>query len=173
MQLAADVAHAGFWQSKEATIMEAWLTDLLSVGYVFPSIVRPLSSVSSIKRKPAAVCVTGLIECVPEAWASTHSTIRKKFNREIDAFLLLSSSSSKRGSIPLDTRLKQARSYMDSTVTILYEDRAVDPGAPSSCKLFYDPKINPVKETHYFQQLWALSECFDFIKDYEKTMGVR
>ena len=39
-QLARDIAQAGFWQSKEIDIMDAWLADLHSVGYSFPSIVQ-------------------------------------------------------------------------------------------------------------------------------------
>jgi hypothetical protein len=173
IQLARDIAQAGFWQSKEATIMEAWLTDLQSVGYIFPSIVQPSSSSpTAITPKRIAVCVTGLTECVQEAWASTHSTMLKKFSSEIDVFFLLSSSS-KEGPIPLDTRLKQARSYMNSTVTILYEDRVIDPHIPSTCKTFYGAPMKMGHEINYFQQLWAMSECFDFIKEYEKEMNIR
>jgi hypothetical protein len=174
IQLARDIAQAGFWQSKEAIIMEAWLADLQSVGYSFPSIVQPSSSSPSvITKKQVAVCVTGLTECVQEAWAPTYNTLRKKLSSEIDAFLLLSSSSSKMGPVPLDTRLKQIRSYMDSTVTILYEDRVINPRIPSSCKTFYKPKINITREINHFQPIWALNECFDLIKEYEKKMGVR
>ena len=43
-QLAKDIANAGFWNSKEVDIMNAWLHDLQSVGYIFPSIVTPSSS---------------------------------------------------------------------------------------------------------------------------------
>ena len=79
----------------------------------------------------------------------------------------------KKGPVPLDTRLKQARSYMNSTVTILYEDRVIDPHIPSTCKTFYDPPIDMAHEINYFQQIWALSECFDFIKEYEEKNGIR
>ena len=97
-QLAHDIAQAGFWQSKEATIMEAWLADLQSIGYVFPSIVESSSSTSttSITKKRVAVCVTGVTECIQEIWNETHSTIRKKISPEIDTFFLLSSSAKKR-----------------------------------------------------------------------------
>jgi hypothetical protein len=153
--------------------MEAWLTDLQSVGYIFPSIVQSSSSSpTDITPKRVAVCVTGLTECVQEAWASTHRTMLKKLSSEIDVFFLLSSSS-KQGPVPLDTRLKQVRSYMDSTVTILYEDRVIDPHIPSTCKTFYNPAMNMAHEINYFQQLWALSECFDFIKEYEEEMNIR
>ena len=69
-QLARDIAQAGFWQSKEVSIMDAWLADLNSVGYSFPSIVQPSSSSSTnTTKKRAAVCVTGLAECIQEAWS--------------------------------------------------------------------------------------------------------
>jgi hypothetical protein len=173
IQLAEDVAQAGFWQSKETTIMEAWLADLQSVGYIFPSIIQPSSSSStSLTKKRVAVCVTGPTECIEEAWAGTYNTLRHHLDGDMDTFLFLSSSH-KKGPIPLDTRLKQIRSYMNSTVTILYEDRIIDPHIPSTCKTFNDPPINMARELNYLQQLWALSECFDFIKDYEKKMNVR
>ena len=172
-QLAYDIAQAGFWQSEEATIMEAWLADLQSVGYSFPSIVKSSSSAPSvITKKRVAVCVTGLTECIDEAWAPTYNTLRQKLNIEIDTFLFLSSTF-KRGPIPLDTRLQQIRSYRNSTVTVLYEDRAINPRIPSTCKTFYKPRMNPARQINYFQQIWALSECFDLVKEYEEMMGVR
>jgi hypothetical protein len=62
---------------------------------------------------------------------------------------------------------------MDSTVTILYEDRVIDPHIPSSCKIYYDPEINMALKVNLFQQFWALSECFDLIKEYEQAMNIR
>ena len=56
-QLARDIAQAGFWQSKEAIIMEAWLTDLKSVGYSFPSIVKPSSFFSYEYNKKTSSCM--------------------------------------------------------------------------------------------------------------------
>ena len=75
-QLARDVAEAGFWKSKEVDIMDAWIADLQSVGCSFPSIVSSSASTPApVKEKRAAVCVTGLTECVQEAWGSTQKTI--------------------------------------------------------------------------------------------------
>jgi hypothetical protein len=62
---------------------------------------------------------------------------------------------------------------MNSTVTVLYEDRVIDPHIPSNCKTFYRPTIDKAKEVPYFQQLWGLSECFDLVKDYEEKMNIR
>ena len=110
-QLARDIAHAGFWKLKEVDIIDAWIDDLNSVGYSFPSIVTPPSS-PPIKQKRAAICVTGLTECIQEAFAPTYNAIRNHLEGDIDTFLFLSSSS-KKGPVPLDTRLKQVRSYYE------------------------------------------------------------
>ena len=50
-QLAKDIANAGFWDSKEADIINAWLSDLYSVGYAFPSIVTPSTTHRPIVQK--------------------------------------------------------------------------------------------------------------------------
>jgi hypothetical protein len=62
---------------------------------------------------------------------------------------------------------------MDSTVTVLYEDRVIDPGIPSNCKTFYNPEIGKVTEMDYFQEMWGLTECFDLVKEYEQKMNIR
>jgi hypothetical protein len=172
-QLARDIADAGFWKAKEVDIMDAWIADLYSVGYSFPSVVKPSSSSPSIKQKRAAVCVTGIAECIQEGWSPTYTTLRNHLQGDIDVFLFLSSSS-KEGPVPLDTRLKQARSYMNSTVTVLYEDRDIDPGIPSDCQpQFQLPKFATFSVPAYFQQLWSLNECYDVVKEYEKYSNIR
>jgi hypothetical protein len=172
-QLARDIAQAGYWQSKEVDIMDAWLADLHSVGYSFPSIISSSSSSSPppIKQKRAAICVTGLTECIEEGWAPTAINIRSRLRGEIDTFLFLSSSV-KLGPVPLDIRLKQIRLYMNATVTVLYEDRVIDPHIPSNCTTFYNPRMPTSKVEPYYQQLWALAECFDLVKEYERNMNI-
>ncbi|CAF2936853.1 unnamed protein product, partial [Rotaria sp. Silwood2] len=169
-QLARDIAQAGFWKSKEVNIMDAWLADLHSVGYSFPSIISPSSPL--IIQKRAAVCVTGFAECIQEAWVPTWSTIRNHLQGNIDAFLFLSSSH-KLEKIPFDVNLKQIRAYLNSTVTILYEDRVIDPHIPSNCKTFYYPPMSRSHVIPYYQQLWGLAECFDLVKEYEQKMNIR
>ena len=172
-QLARDIAAAGFWQSKEVEIMDAWLADLRTVGYVFPSVVSPPESAPAVIEKRAAICVTGVVECVQEAWAPTYADIRRRLTGDLDVFLFLSSSMQE-GTVPLPTRLKQARSYMNSTVTVLYEDRDVDPRIPADCKpQFQLPKHSLFPVAAYFQQLWALNDCYDMVKDYAKRNGIR
>ncbi|UJR23258.1 hypothetical protein I4U23_026278 [Adineta vaga] len=187
-ELARAISQGGFWKWKEVEITDAWLDDLRSVGYKFPSIVAsspsaaaaaapPPSSSSSPrpapKEKRAAVCVTGIAECVPEAWSTTHINLRRRIRGDIDTFLFLSSSF-KQGPVPLHTRLKQARLYMNSTVTILYEDRIIDPGIPSTCNAqFQLPHHALIPVPAYFQQLWSLNECYDLVKEYEKKFNIR
>ena len=62
---------------------------------------------------------------------------------------------------------------MNLTVVILYEDRIIDPQIPSNCSTFFQPAIDEFKRTRYYEQLWALSECFDLVRDYENKMGIR
>jgi hypothetical protein len=169
-QLARDIAQAGFWQSKEIDIMDAWLADLHSIGYVFPSIIE--YSPSPIRQKRAAICVTGLAECIQEGWTRTYITIRRHFPGDIDVFLFLSSSF-KEGPIPLDTRLQQVRSYMNSTVTIIYRAPVMDPHRPLDCPELFNPHANKEPEEVYFQQLWGLTECFDLVKEYSEKMNIR
>ena len=171
-QLARDVADGGFWDWKEVDIMDAWLADLESVGYSFPPIVESSSPTPmSVKRKRAAVCVTGLAECIEEAWVPTYRTLRSRLTDDIDTFIFLSSSA-KEGPISLKNRLKQVRSYSNSTVTIIYEDRFINPNIPSNCTTYYKPDTPKSSEPKYFQQLWALNECFDLVKDYEQKMNI-
>ena len=63
---------------------------------------------------------------------------------------------------------------MNSTVTILYEDRVIDPGIPTDCNPRFQLRGHvtfPVPA--YFQQLWSLNECYDLVKEYEKTFNIR
>lgn len=69
--------------------------------------------------------------------------------------------------------MKQVRSYLNSTVTILYKDRDIDPHIPSNCSTFYYPSMPTSHVTHYYQQLWGLAECYDLVKDYEQKMNIR
>ncbi|CAF1129118.1 unnamed protein product [Rotaria magnacalcarata] len=174
MQLANDIAKAGFWNSQEIQIMDAWINDLDFVGYRFPSVVSSSSSLSSstIKQKRAAICVTGVTECIQEAWAKNYLHIRNSLQGDIDTFLFLSSSITS-GPIPLTTRLKQIRSYRNTTLTILYEDRNINPNIPTNCiPEFVLPK-DVYKVDAYFQQVWALAQCYHLVKDYEKRFKIK
>jgi hypothetical protein len=171
--LARDIARAGFWQWREVDIIDAWLADLHSIGYRFPSIAEPKKENGPIKNRRAAICVTGIAECIDEGWKPTYLDIRSRLQGDIDTFLFISSSA-QHGPVPLTKRLKQIRSYMNSTVTIVFEDRAIDPHIPADCHpRFQLPRHSTFPVPGYFQQLWALNECFDLVKTYEQQFNIR
>jgi hypothetical protein len=171
-QLTEDIAQAGFWKSKEIQIMNAWINDLYLVGYTFPEIL-PSSSRSSItQHKRAAICVTGLTECVQEAWANNYRHIRNSLQGEIDTFMYLSSSDNS-GPISLSIRLKQIRSYMNTTITIIYEDRSIDPNIPHDCPPEFILPKHIYKVNAYYQQIWALAQCYYLVKNYEKDFNIK
>jgi hypothetical protein len=171
VQLTIDLVQAKFVDPREIDIMVAWLADLQLVNYSFPSIVQPRLS-PIIRRKRAAICVTGVAECVQEAWSITHMKIQEHIQSPTDTFLFLSSISAG-NPVPLYDRMKHARSYPNSTVMILYEDRTIDPQINTSCQNYFEPSIAQAKFIPYYQQMWGLSECFDLVREYEKTMNVR
>jgi len=173
-QLARDIARNQFWQWKEVEIIDAWIDDLHSVGYKFPKIIqqKSISQTNKIKRR-TAVCVTGLAECIQEGWTLTYNNLRNRLQGDIDTFLFLSSTSSSKQSVPSSTRFKQIRSYMNSTVTILYEDRVIDPNIPLDCKPEFQLRNHVTFSVPaYFQQLWSLNQCYDLVKDYEKRYNI-
>jgi len=173
IQLAEDIAQAGFWKSKEIEIINAWINDLYLVGYEFPRIISSSSSSSSsITHKRAAICVTGLTECIEEAWSKNYRHIRDSLYGNIDTFIFLSSSSHS-GPIPLSIRLKQIRSYMNTTITIIYEDRNINPNIPDDCQPEFVLPRHIYKVNAYFQQIWALAQCYNLVKDYEKDFNIK
>ncbi|CAF1042237.1 unnamed protein product [Didymodactylos carnosus] len=170
IQLSSDIARAGFWSSKEVEIMNAWLEDIQRIGYKPPPLEK--KSLNRVKNQTrVAMCVSGVSECVNDSWKVTESEIRKRLNGQIDLFLFLSSSTTvdQPETVSLDIRLKEARLY-NATVKILYEDRSLDPGFPSHCKVDYH--LPGFKIPRYFQQLWALSKCYELIREYEQKMLV-
>ena len=171
-QLSRDIAQAGFWKDKEIELIDAWIEDLRSVGYIFPSIVSVPPSSLTVTNKRAAICVTGVIECIPQAWVHNHLHLRQSLRGDLDVFLFLSSSFPS-GPIPLPVRVQHARSYMNTTVTVLYEDRTIDPRIPANCTPNYVLPKHIYKVDAYFQQMWALDQCYQLVKDYEERFNVK
>ena len=109
-----------------------------------------------------------LLNVLKKHGEKNHIHIRNSLEGEIDTFLFLSSSS-----IPLINRLKQARSYINTTVTILYKDRNIDPNIPSNREPKFILPKHIYKIDAYFQQVWALNQCFHFVKNYEKRFNIK
>lgn len=171
-ELTTAIADAGFWKSDETKIIQAWLDDLHSVGYTFPNIIPPSTSSPSIQHKRAAICVTGVTECLEEAWVKNYDRIRNSISGDLDTFLFLSSSG-RSGSVPLPIRTKQIRSYMNTTVTLMYEDRVLDPGIPADCPTNFILPKKVYKIEAYFQQVWALAQCYHLVQRYEKQHHIK
>ncbi len=173
IQLANDIAKAGFWKTKEINIINAWINDLYLVGYTFPTIMTSSPSSSPpVQHKRAAICVTGVTECIQEAWAKNYQLIRNSLSGDLDIFLYLSSSTYE-GYIPLYNRLKQVRSYMNTTVTIIYEDRTINPNIPHDCEPNFILPKHIYKVDAYFQQIWALAQCYHLVQNYEKQFNIK
>ena len=166
-RLARDIARAGFWKSQEVDILDAWLDDLHSIGYHFPSIVTSSSNVVT-KYKHIALCVTGSSHDIGEAWKSKQNEIYNHFNQDIDTFLFLSSSRNNTSSYVPNIGPMKAHSYMESSVVVLYEDRSLTYEVLSNCS----ERMQLLDQTdfgsnNYWQQLWAMDQCYSLIKKYE------
>ncbi|CAF1081310.1 unnamed protein product [Adineta ricciae] len=170
-QLAIDIAHGGFWNVREVDIMKAWLHDLQSVGYVFPSIVsRTIRSTTLEKR--AVVCITGYTKCA-YTWNSTDFTVRQRLQGDIDTILFLSSSFIP-NSMPLIGRRTSSHAHLNVTMAVFYEDRVIDPMIPDDCHIrFHLPKNTSAHIHNYLQQLWSAKQCYDLVKDYERRFNLR
>ena len=171
-ELTTAIADAGFWKSNETKIIQAWLDDLHSVGYTFPKIIPPSTSSPPIQHKRAAICVTGVTECLEEAWVKNYDHIRNSLSGDLDTFLFLSSSGHS-GTVPLHIRTKKIRSYLNTTVTIMYEDRVLDPHIPDDCQTNFILPKHVYKIESYFQQVWALAQCYHLVQRYEKQLHIK
>ncbi|CAF3242752.1 unnamed protein product [Rotaria socialis] len=124
------------WSSSNSLLSKR-ISQLAKVGYIFPLIfTSPSSSRTSIKEKRIAVCVTGIVECIQEGWVPTYNMILNSLQGDIDTFVFLSSSH-KLETIRFSVHSKNIRSYLNSTATIIYDDRIIDPQIPSNCTIFY------------------------------------
>ena len=85
IELARGLRDAGFWAQSEVDSMEAWVNDLVAVGYVFPDIVATdgeakHSAVQPRRKKLAAFCITGQADRAPEAIPETLTQLQKLLN---------------------------------------------------------------------------------------------
>lgn len=165
--------------SLEYSIFKTWIDDLSRTNYNFPNLTsmnskhKSLSKVVTVKR--AAVCVTGLAECIVEIWSQNEKKLRSRFPGDLDVFLFLSSGNGMPSSISksiYEFRLKQARLY-NSTVNILHDDILnLNPGFTNDCNYKYiltkTEKIIPIEQERYSQAM-----CFEAVKEYEKKTNTK
>jgi hypothetical protein len=129
-----------------------------------------------VTRRRTAVCMTGLIECIDEAWKPTMQAIRTHLQGDMDVFMYLSSTEplvDQLSTVPLRTRIIQALRYQNFTVRILFENLPkLDPHFPSNCTSDESVDQPPHKIPRYYQQLFGLANCFAIVRDYETKHNI-
>ena len=121
--------------------------------------------------------MTGLIECIDEAWTPTAKAIRTHIQGDMDIFMYLSSTEpivDQLSTVPLSKRIIEALRYPNFTVKVLFENiPKLDPHFPPNC--ITDESVNQPehKVPRYYQQLFGLSNCFSLVRDYEKKHGIK
>lgn len=163
-------------EESELQAMQAWLNDLSTLGYEYPSIIGSMNDArSKIRIKRSAVCVTGLSECIEEVWAKNELKLRQRIKGDLDVFLYLSSGEKREmDNAARDSylRIKQARLY-NATVNIIHEDTAdIDPGFPPTCRYEY-PFTLKHKIVLIEQERLAQANCYRIVREYEKKTNVR
>ncbi|CAF1674307.1 unnamed protein product, partial [Adineta ricciae] len=174
--LMTDMVKHKFCEVSELKVVTDWIIDLKTVGYTFPSIIESKTT-QQPRRRRIAVCLTGLIECVEEAWKKTNDAIRSHLTGEIDVFMYLSSTEplvDQLPTVPLRTRMIEALRYSNFTVKVLFENiPKLDPQFPPNCTTAASVDQPPHKVSRYYQQLFGLSNCFSLVRDYEKKYNVK
>jgi hypothetical protein len=123
------------------------------------------------------VCLTGLTECVEQAWKPTAHAIRTHVQGEMDVFMYLSSTEpavDEFRMVYLSTRLIETLRYSNFTVKVLFENLPkLDPHFPPNCTTDANVRLPEHKVARYYQQLLALSNCFSLVRDYEKKHNIK
>ena len=121
--------------------------------------------------------MTGVIECIEQAWRPTAQAIRTHIQGEMDIFMYLSSTEplvDQLSTVPLRRRLIEALRYSNFTVKVLFQDiPKVDRHFLPNCKSAVSVDLPGHKIPRYYQQLIGLSNCFSIVRDYEKKHGIK
>ncbi|CAF3540136.1 unnamed protein product [Adineta steineri] len=182
-ELFNDMIKEKYCDIDELKTIQKWLQDLEKVKYEFPLIKTSKSQSEQagnrigIRRRRTAVCLTGLTECIDEAWTPTANAIRTHIGGEMDTFMYLSSTEpvvDQLSTVSLRTRLIEALHYSNFTVKVLFENIPVlDPHFPPNCTTEESIDQPPHKVPRYYQQLFGLSNCFSLVRDYEKKHNIK
>lgn len=161
--LAHDIAKNGFWKEEEVQYLNIWLNDLIRVGYQPPSSKFPSNSQrkQEMKRRRAAVCVTGRLTSPNDEWLSTESQIRRKFHGQVDLFYSLSSS----GPVK-PCEYPKVTFFQNATIKIFQSERKL---YSQYSKLSCQKNLSFADDYH----LWIQAECYDLVISYEKENNVK
>jgi hypothetical protein len=176
-QLINDMIAQNFCDTNDWKVIQTWLDDLEQIKYIFPSIRSSTSQSRTVRRRRTAVCITGLIECIDEAWRPTAHAIRTHIQGEMDIFMYLSSTEpivDQLPTVPLYLRLIEALRYSNFTVKVLFENLPkLDPHFPPNCTTDASVDQPEHKIPRYYQQLFGLSNCFSLVRDYERKHHIK
>jgi hypothetical protein len=121
--------------------------------------------------------MTGVIECIEEAWRPTARAIRTHIQGEMDVFMYLSSTEpnvDQLSTVPLHSRLVEVLRYSNFTVKVLFENLPkLDPHFPPNCTTDANVDQPEHKVPRYYQQLFGLSNCFSLVRDYGKKHNIK
>lgn len=121
--------------------------------------------------------MTGIIECIEEAWRPTARAIRSHLDGEMDTFMYLSSTEpivDQLSTISLRKRLIDALRYENFTVKVLFENiPKLNPQFPPNCTNDQSVDQPEHKIPRYYQQLFGLANCFALVRDYEAKHNIK
>lgn len=190
--LARGLRDAGYWTQSEVDSMEAWVNDLMAVGYAFPDIqaverqAMHSAPTQSRKKKLAAFCVTGQADRAPQAMPETLTQMQK----------LLTASSSEQEALRLAEEVEHVKADDGSitfahdtfayvsvhascddhirwvaqqtfTYSILYNDPVLEVPYPLDPARFGGNAIVPM-----LYQMHAQQRCYEMVQEYSRMHNI-
>ena len=121
--------------------------------------------------------MTGIVECIDEAWRPTARAIRTHVAGDMDVFMYLPSTEpevDQLSTVSLRRRLTEALRYEIFTVKVLFENMPkLDPHFPPNCTSDRSVDQPEHKVPRYYQQLFGLANCFALVRDYENKYHIK
>lgn len=179
LQLAQDMADAGFWETAEIELVRAWLMDLEALGYPFPE-VKPFMGVanrrpgSHVGDKSLAVCITGEANRADKALPATLQLLHQSMQAAArhqqeqltwDVFVYASDFRSPQ------KELQWLTASAFAAVTVIYKDR----------HLTFPHVLSPdqfglragISLQNWLQQHYGLQRCLDLVQDYAARHSIQ
>jgi len=149
-----------FWNKDEVLAAKAWAADLKRVGYVAPQLIpkprdRYVETASNSNR--VAVCITGQLDRISEAWPFMSGAIKKLLaGKEYDLFYFLSTFKSENISdeVYVKTKLHCKRG-------VIYNDPPLTKWNTVPLQRFGLGRGKGKTRSNVVQQLYALKRCFE------------
>eukprot|EP01088_Endostelium_zonatum_P011922 TRINITY_DN2607_c1_g1_i1.p1 TRINITY_DN2607_c1_g1~~TRINITY_DN2607_c1_g1_i1.p1 ORF type:complete len:681 (-),score=41.99 TRINITY_DN2607_c1_g1_i1:52-2094(-) len=151
----------------EYEYMKTWVEDLRKIGYKFPRTVKKQQEERGEKEGRAALCITGSAERADKGIPGQLKKLEGntvKYKGRMDVFYYISIFSSSASELEFVKSLP-------ATYGILYQDPVLDPNVTKIPGVQYGlrPRIKP---NNLFQQLYALSRCYQMVEEWSNKTGV-